>query len=285
MVKKRLTTLLLAAFAVASWALLPQSTEAATEWTVLKTIDLKAAPLDVAPSLDGEWIFILTPGELQTYSLQEGKITDQIPVDKDFDRIASLPRANTLTISSSTKKTFQIVMLQPVYKIDVTNAPFKGPRDAPVTIVVFDDYQCTYCKGFEPFLQQVLEKYPKEAKLVIKQWPLPIHDFARKAATAALAASKQGKFWEIHSKLFANQEKLSDAKVEEIARELGLDMKQFDEDLKNPAIALLIDEDIKSADQVNAPGTPAVYVNGKLLNQRSIQGFQQAIDAELKKVK
>ena len=131
----------------------------------------------------------------------------------------------------------------------------------------------------------MLEKYPKEAKLVIKQWPLTIHDFARKAAAAALAASKQGKFWEIHSKLFADQEKLSDAKVEEIAQELGLDMKQFNEDLKNPAIASLIDEDIKSADQVKAPGTPAVYVNGKPLNQRSLQGFQQAIDAELKKVK
>jgi hypothetical protein len=111
------------------------------EWSVLKTIDLKGAPLDVAPSPDGQWIFILTPGELQTYSVQEGKVTDQIPVDKEFDRISSMPRANTLTISSSRKKTVQIVMLQPVHQIDVTNAPFKGPKDAPVTLVVFDDYQ------------------------------------------------------------------------------------------------------------------------------------------------
>jgi protein-disulfide isomerase len=132
----------------------------------------------------------------------------------------------------------------------------------------------------------VLEKYPKEVKLVIKQFPLSqIHDYARKAAIAAGAASKQGKFWEMHHKLFANQEKLSDAKVEEIAKELGLDMKQFNEDLKNPAIASLVDEDTKSAAQVNVPGTPALYVNGKLLNQRSLPGFQQAIDAELKKVK
>ena len=132
----------------------------------------------------------------------------------------------------------------------------------------------------------MLEKYPKEVKLVIKQFPLSqIHDYARKAAIAALAASKQGKFWEMHSKLFANQEKLNDAKVEEIAKGLGLDMKQFNEDLKSPAIASLIDEDMKSAAQVNVPGTPALYVNGKLLNQRSLPGFQQAIDAELKKAK
>jgi protein-disulfide isomerase len=132
----------------------------------------------------------------------------------------------------------------------------------------------------------VLEKYPKEAKLVIKQFPLSqIHDYARKAAIAALAASKQGKFWEMHSKLFANQDQLSDAKVEEIAKEISLDMKKFTEDQKDPAIASQIDTDTKHASQVNVPGTPAIYVNGKLLNQRSLAGFQQAIDAELKKVK
>ena len=130
----------------------------------------------------------------------------------------------------------------------------------------------------------MLEKYPKEAKLVIKQFPLPMHDFARKAAIAALAASKQGKFWEMHSKLFANQEHLSDAKVEEIAKEIGLDMKKFAEDQKDPAIASQIDTDTSHANQVKVPGTPAIYVNGKLLNQRSLAGFQQAIDAELKKV-
>ena len=120
---------------------------------------------------------------------------------------------------------------------------------------------------------------------MIKQFPLPMHDFARKAAIAALAASKQGKFWEMHSKLFANQEQLSDAKVEEIAKELSLDMKKFSEDQKDPAIVSQIDTDTKHASQVNVPGTPAIYVNGKLLNQRSLAGFQQAIDAELKKVK
>jgi hypothetical protein len=141
MMKKSVTILFLAFLSVASWTLFPESPEAATEWTVLKTLDLNAPPLDVAPSLDGQWIFILAPGEVQIYSVREGKITDHIPVDKDFDRIASLPRDNVLTISSSAKKTIQIVMLQPVHAIDVTNTSFKGPRDAPVTLVVFDDYQ------------------------------------------------------------------------------------------------------------------------------------------------
>ncbi len=102
---------------------------------------------------------------------------------------------------------------------------------------------------------------------------------------AALAAGKQGKFWEMHEKLFANQKELSDAKVEAIAREIGLNMGQFDKDLKDPAIASLIDRDMNSGRQANVRGTPTIFVNGRLLKQRSPQGFQQAIEAELKKKK
>ncbi len=102
---------------------------------------------------------------------------------------------------------------------------------------------------------------------------------------AALAAEKQGKFWEMHEKLFANQKQLSDVKVEEIARELGLNMERFDQDLKDPELLTRIDRDLKNGQQANVRGTPSIFVNGKLLNQRSLPGFQQAIDAELKKKK
>ena len=112
-----------------------------------------------------------------------------------------------------------------------------------------------------------------------------MHGYARKAAIAALAAAKQGKFLEIHEKLFANQRDLSDAKVEVIAREIGLNLEQFNEDLKDPAIASLIDRDMNNGRQANVQGTPTIFVSGKLLNQRSLQGFQQAIEAELKKKK
>ena len=109
-----------------------------------------------------------------------------------------------------------------------------------------------------------------------------MHGYARKAAMVALAAGKQGKFWEIHEKLFANQKDLSDAKVEAIAQEIGLNMEQFNKDLKDPAIASLIDRGIYNGREVNVQGTPTIFVNGKLLNQRSLQGFQQAIEAKLK---
>ena len=93
------------------------------------------------PPVDGKWLFILTPGEILIFSISEGTITDRIPVDKDFDRIAPLPRPDMLTITSSTKKTLQIILFETVYKIDVTGLPFKGPQDASVTVAVFDDYQ------------------------------------------------------------------------------------------------------------------------------------------------
>ncbi len=131
----------------------------------------------------------------------------------------------------------------------------------------------------------MLEKFPKEVKLVIKQFPLPMHPYARKASMAALAAGKQGKFWEMHHQLFSNQKDLSDAKVEAIAKQLGLKMDKFNQDMNSPAVASLIDRDVASAAQTNVQGTPTIFVNGRLLIQRSLPGFQQAVEAELKKGK
>jgi protein-disulfide isomerase len=129
----------------------------------------------------------------------------------------------------------------------------------------------------------VLEKYPNDVKLVIKHFPLQIHNYARKAAIAALAAGKQGKFWEVHEKLFANQNDLNDTKVEAIAGELGLDMEKFKKDLQDPAIASVIDRDMNDGLKANVQGTPSIFINGKLLNQRNY--LLQAVEAALKKKK
>jgi protein-disulfide isomerase len=131
----------------------------------------------------------------------------------------------------------------------------------------------------------VLEKYPKEVKLVIKHYPLPSHRFAEKAAIAALAANKQGKFWEFHDKLFSNQAGLNDAKVQEIAKELGLNIDQFNLDLSDARLKSLVEREINHARQADIRGVPAIFVNGKLLTQRSPQDFQQAVENELRKKK
>ena len=138
---KRTIILVVSALLVAGSIFFSHIAGAEVEWKIVKDLDLKTTPLDIAPSLDGKWLYILTPGEILVYSFSVGTITDRIPVDKGFDKIASLPRADTLVISSSAKKAVQIVLLEPLYKIDVTGSPFRGPQDAPVTLVVFDDYQ------------------------------------------------------------------------------------------------------------------------------------------------
>jgi len=131
----------------------------------------------------------------------------------------------------------------------------------------------------------VLEKYPEDVKLVFKNFPLAKHKFARKAAAAALAAHVQGKFWEFHNKLFENHRNPNDAKIQEIAKDLGLDLRKFNKDMKDPAIGKLIIRDVKNAHQVGVRGIPTVFINGKLLKNRRLQGFQQMIEAELKKGK
>jgi hypothetical protein len=139
-VKKIMITVSVFLFVVCS-VMLPQMARADVELKVLQNLDLKVNPLDVVSSADGQRLFILTPGEILVYSLPEGRISDHVAVDRRFDHIASSPRPDVLTVSSSTKKNIQVVMLESIHKIDVSGLPFQGPKDAPVTIAVFDDYQ------------------------------------------------------------------------------------------------------------------------------------------------
>jgi protein-disulfide isomerase len=130
----------------------------------------------------------------------------------------------------------------------------------------------------------VLDKNPDKVNLVIKHFPLNSHKFARRAAAVALAADRQDKFWEYHKKIFENYRSINEAKVQEIAQEIGLDTARLNKDAKDPAIQQLITRDLLNGRQSGVRGTPTIFVNGKRLSNRSLAGFQQAIDAELKKM-
>ncbi len=134
-----------------------------------------------------------------------------------------------------------------------------------------------------PLLEQVLEKYPEEVKIVFKNFPLNNHKFAKKAATAALAAESQGKFWEFHDLLFKNYNRLNDKKIRDIAIELGLDMVKFDEKTKDPLIQEKISRDLRDGNRADVRGTPTVFINGKRLRDRTLPGFQKVINRELQK--
>src|SRR5260370_9926860 len=113
-----------------------------------------------------------------------------------------------------------------VYKADVKGAPIKGAKDALVTIVQFSDYQCPFCSRVEPTINKVMEDYKGKVRVAWRDLPLPFHPNAMPAAIAARAAGEQGKYWEMHDKIFANQQTLDRPTYEKYAQELGLNIGQ-----------------------------------------------------------
>ena len=271
-------------FIIIGWILVPQFSYAEIDTTLIKQTNLDVQPLDIAASVDGKMIYVLAQGEILVYSIDEDKVSNRIPIDKDFDKLTYAAKNNVLILTSRSSKTLKIIQVDFIYNIAIDGLPFKGPANAAVTIAVFDDYQWPYCARLEPFFQQVLDKYPNNVKLVVKNFPLSSHKFARKAATAALAANVQGKFWEFHSQLFKNYKVINDAKIQEIAKNLGLDMEKFNKDMQSPTIKSLIERDVSNGRQIGVRGTPTIHINGKALKIRSLPGIFQVIDAELKKM-
>ena len=131
----------------------------------------------------------------------------------------------------------------------------------------------------------MFERYSKEMKLVFKNFPLRNHKFAWPAAIAALAANKQGKFWELHDQLYENYNRLSDQKIREIAQQVGLDMEKFDKDMKDPELKALVERDFQEGAGAGVRGIPTIFVNGRQLKNRSFEGFQAAIEKELAREK
>lgn len=133
-----------------------------------------------------------------------------------------------------------------------------------------------------PLLEQVFEQNKDTVKIVFKNMPLRFHKMAEPSARAALAAGEQGKFWEFHNELFA-AEKLTEEVITATAVKLGLDMEKFARDLNSPAIKQQINQDLRDAQEAGVTGTPTIFINGKKLKNRSMQGFQTMIANELKK--
>ena len=126
---------------VACLLCLPHFVQADVEWTLKRQLSLDVTPLDTALSSDGQWAYILTPGEIAVYSVADDKVISRIPVDKTFDRISNSAQANTLIVSSSTAKTIKFIQMEMIQKFALEGLAVKGPENALVTIAVFSDYQ------------------------------------------------------------------------------------------------------------------------------------------------
>ncbi len=132
-----------------------------------------------------------------------------------------------------------------------------------------------------PLLEQLLETYPNEVKVVFKNFPLRMHKYAMPAAIAVVAAHQQGKFWPYHDKVFENYNRLSDQMLRQLAAEVGLDMAAFEKSMNDKSLAARVNQDGQDGQKAGVRGTPAVFVNGKLLRNRSLAGFKQMVDKEL----
>ncbi|WNG37853.1 thioredoxin domain-containing protein [Archangium violaceum] len=172
----------------------------------------------------------------------------------------------------------------PVQNIEVGNAPARGPKNAPVTIVAFSDFECPFCSRVVPTLKQIEDEYKGKVRVAFKHQPLPFHANAKPAAMAAMAAHEQGKFWEYHDKLFANQRALDRASLEKYAQELGLNMNQFKAALDSNKYDAQVTADMSEASRVGVNGTPTFFINGRsLVGAQPAEAFKRVIDEELKK--
>jgi protein-disulfide isomerase len=147
--------------------------------------------------------------------------------------------------------------------LDVSEAPMMGNANAKITLVEFADYECPHCKRFQPVLRQILDEFHGDVKLYFKHYPLPQHTNARLAAEAATAAQKQGKFWPYEEKLWANQDNLTPAELEKYAKETGLDVTKFRQDLDSPAIKARVQKDRIEGTTAGISSTPTLFINGR----------------------
>jgi protein-disulfide isomerase len=178
-------------------------------------------------------------------------------------------------------KTSMVRLDLPRIQVDA-KGPSRGPDQAKVTIVEFSDFQCPYCGREFGVIEKLMKDYDGKVRLVFRNFPLEIHPFAAKAAEAADCAADQGKFWQIHDKMFTNQEKLSVDDLKSYAKEIGLDTAKFDKCLDSGEKQAQVAEDQKAGQAAGVSGTPAFFVNGIFINgAQPYEHFKQTIDREL----
>jgi protein-disulfide isomerase len=169
-----------------------------------------------------------------------------------------------------------------IAEIAKPGAPAFGPDASAVTIVEFSDFQCPFCSRAANTVHQLKEKYGTKVHFVFRQFPLSFHNQAHLAAEAALAAHAQGKFWEFHDKLFADQTKLARPALEQTAHDVGLDVAAFKKALDSKEFAAAVDADQKLGEAVAVDGTPTMFLNGKrVADPTNFEGISKQIDAAL----
>jgi len=265
---------------------LPASSAEPIDTSVTASWKLDAKPLGIVHSLDNKRVFILgADNKVHIYS-SEGVKQGTIPVDKGVTAIDIAPRGEMLYLINSQDNSFTSLSVNFTTDIDITGAPFLGKENAPVVMALFTDFQCPYCSKIPPLLDQVLKNNPETLKIAFKNLPLTnIHNMAEPAALAGIAAHNQGKFWQMHDALFAMNGQMTNEKILAAAKQIGLDMDKFNTDFKSDASKQKLLKDVMEAREGQINGTPALFINGRRVNDRSPEALQKMIDEEIAKAK
>jgi len=169
---------------------------------------------------------------------------------------------------------------QTIERLGLERGPARGPANAPIVITVFQDMRCKYCVQSLASLDQLMEEYPGKLRIVMKQ--LPVHESAKLAAEAALAADAQGKFWELHDLMMANQDDLSRDAILALAPQAGVDVAKLRSALDNHTFQDGVAADMKVAKELEIQATPAFVINGrKIIGAVDVTFFRNAIDSAL----
>jgi len=180
------------------------------------------------------------------------------------------------------KTPVRVLLEAPRQNVSAAKGAAKGPANAPIEIIEFSDFQCPFCLRANPTVTQVLKTYGDRVHFVYRHFPLGNHPNARPAAEASQCAAEQGKFWEYHDTLFANPSKLGDADLKQHAAGLGLDTKRFNACVDTHKYKAHVDADMTAGEEAGVSGTPAFFVNGRMLNgAQPFDAFKRVIDEEL----
>jgi protein-disulfide isomerase len=236
---------------------------------------------------------IVTPDETHTiYDAQKtqqplaGKSEEEglKMVDDRLRQKKSADRRSALVADLRAKGGVRMLAEPKRVAVSLDDDPVRGPKDAPITILEFSDFQCPYCSKVEVTLKQVQDHYGDKLRWVYRDYPLSFHNFAAKAAEAGACANDQGKFWEMHDKMFANQAKLGVDDLKATAASIGLDATAFNQCLDSGKNAEEWKKDLADGNKYGVTGTPAFFINGRFLNGAlPYDKFVSIIDDELER--
>lgn len=257
----------------------------------------KAARLDVEAYTEREIARRLQPvteAEIQRFFEEnkeraQGRTLDQLrqPI-QEFLQSQRQQQARAKLVDELMTRAGDVRVLLDPPRVEVTltaTDPSRGPANAPVTIIEYSDYQCPFCARVGPTLKKVLAEYGDKVRFVYKDFPLPTHPNAQKAAEAARCAGDQGKYWEMHDLMFADIGALSVPELKQGAAKLGLDQAAFDQCLDSNKHQAVVQADYEQAEKLGVNSTPTLYINGRpLIGAQPYEAFKQVIDEELARV-